>query len=209
MQRGKVLNLSRLKIADFFIKNKVLILCLLLFLVGIIFGIFSVGKYENLNGFSKNFINEFISLRESEKFSKILINSFFHYLIILVVFAVFGTSMFGAITVPFLLCVIGVFHGNVTAYLYSEFALKGIAFNAVIFIPSVIIFLIVLLLACKKSANFSIKLSSLTFSKSFSFNFSVEFKKFTIMFLIFLAAVFICAIVDAIIACSFIKYFQF
>lgn len=209
MQRGKVLNLNRLKITDFFIKNKILIISLLLFLFGIIFGIFAVGKYEKLNDFSANFIKEFISLRASEKFSKILFNSFFRYVIALVVFAVFGTSMFGTITVPFLLCVIGVFYGNATAYLYSEFALKGIAFNAVIFIPSVIIFLIILLLACKESVNFSIKLSSLTFSKSFSFNLSIEFKKFTITFLIFLLAVFICAVVDAIISCSFIKYFQF
>lgn len=209
MQKGKVLNLSRLKITDFLIKNKVLLISLILFLLGIIFGIFSFGKYQSLNEFSKDFISEFIALRVSEKFSKILITTFFRYLLILVIFSVFGTSMFGVVTVPLLLCFAGVIYGDVTAYLYSEFALKGIAFNAVVFIPSVMIFLIVLVLACKESVNFSIKISSLTFSKSLSFNLSIEFKKFIIMFIIFIAAVFFCAILDAIISCSFIKYFQF
>lgn len=209
MQRGRVLNLSKLKITDFLIKNKILIICLILFLFGIVFGIFTLGKYQSLNSFSKDFINEFIKMRVSEKFSKILTNSFFKHVLVIVIFSVFGTSMFGVVTVPLLLCGVGVIYGNVTAYLYSEFALKGVAFNAVIFIPSVIVFLIVLVLACKESVDFSIKISSLTFSKSLSFNLSTEFKKFIIMFSIFILAAFFSAIIDAIIACSFIKYFQF
>lgn len=209
MQRGKVLNLSRLKVTGFLFENKILIISLIIYLIGIIFGIVSIGKYENFTEFTKNFVNEFIDLRITEKFSKILINSFFRSVMILLAFAVLGTSMFGAVTVPFALGVIGVFYGNVTAYLYSEFALKGIAFNAVIFLPSVIVFLIVLLLACKEAVNFSLKISSLTFSKSVSYNLSIEFKKFIILFIIFVSAALFSALIDAVISCSFIKYFQF
>ena len=149
MQRGKVLNLSRLRFTEVLFKNKLLIISLAVFLAGIIFGIISVGKYKNLTDFSAGFITDFMDLRNTEKFSKILLSSFFNSVTVLIVFAVFGTSMFGVVTVPFLLSVIGVIYGNITAYLYSEFALKGIAFNAVIFLPSVIVFLIVLLLASK------------------------------------------------------------
>lgn len=208
MQRGKVLNLSRLRFTEVLFKNKLLIISLAVFLAGIIFGIISVGKYKNLTDFSSGFITEFMDLRNTEKFSKILLSSFFNSVTVLIVFAVFGTSMFGVVTVPFLLSVIGVIYGNITAYLYSEFALKGIAFNAVIFLPSVIVFLIVLLLASKEAVNFSLKISSFTFSKSGLYNLTLEFKKFLISFLLFISAALVSSIIDAVISCSFIKYFQ-
>ena len=208
MQRGKVLNLSRLRFTEVLFKNKLLIISLAVFLAGIIFGIISVGKYKNLTDFSAGFITDFMDLRNTEKFSKILLSSFFRSIAVLIVFAVFGTSMFGVVTVPFLLSVIGVIFGNITAYLYSEFALKGIAFNAVIFLPSVIVFLIVLLLASKEAVNFSLKISSLTFSKSGLYNLTLEFKKFLISFLLFISAALVSSIIDAVISCSFIKYFQ-
>lgn len=208
MQRGKVLNLSRLRFTEVLFKNKLLIISLAVFLAGIIFGIISVGKYKNLTDFSAGFITDFMNLRNTEKFSKILLSSFFNSVTVLIVFAVFGTSMFGVVTVPFLLSVIGVIYGNITAYLYSEFALKGIAFNAVIFLPSVIVFLIVLLLASKEAVNFSLKISSLTFSKSGLYNLTLEFKKFLISFLLFISAALVSSLIDAVISCSFIKYFQ-
>lgn len=208
MQRGKVLNLSRLRFTEVLFKNKLLIISLAVFLAGIIFGIISVGKYKNLTDFSAGFITDFMDLRNTEKFSKILLSSFFRSIAVLIVFAVFGTSMFGVVTAPFLLSVIGVIYGNITAYLYSEFALKGIAFNAVIFLPSVIVFLIVLLLASKEAVNFSLKISSLTFSKSGLYNLTLEFKKFLISFLLFISAALVSSIIDAVISCSFIKYFQ-
>ena len=208
MQRGKVLNLSRLRFTEVLFKNKLLIISLAVFLVGIIFGIISVGKYKNLTDFSAGFITDFMDLRNTEKFSKILLSSFFRSIAVLIVFAVFGTSMFGVVTVPFLLTVIGVIYGNITAYLYSEFALKGIAFNAVIFLPSVIVFLIVLLLASKEAVNFSLKISSLTFAKSGLYNLTLEFKKFLISFLLFISAALVSSLIDAVISCSFIKYFQ-
>ena len=208
MQRGKVLNLSRLRFTEVLFKNKLLIISLAVFLAGIIFGIISVGKYKNLTDFSAGFITDFMNLRNTEKFSKILLSSFFNSVTVLIVFAVFGTSMFGVVTVPFLLSVIGVIFGNITAYLYSEFALKGIAFNAVIFLPSVIVFLIVLLLASKEAVNFSLKISSLTFAKSGLYNLTLEFKKFLISFLLFISAALVSSIIDAVISCSFMKYFQ-
>lgn len=208
MQRGKVLNLSRLRFTEVLFKNKLLIISLAVFLAGIIFGIISVGKYKNLTDFSAGFITDFMDLRNTEKFSKILLSSFFRSIAVLIVFAVFGTSMFGVVTAPFLLSVIGVIYGNITAYLYSEFALKGIAFNAVIFLPSVIVFLIVLLLASKEAVNFSLKISSLTFSKSGLYNLTLEFKKFLISFLLFISAALVSSFIDAVISCSFIKYFQ-
>ncbi len=209
MQRGRVLNLSKLKFSNFFIQNKILLICLTVLLMGIFFGVFSLEKYQTLYNFTENIFNDFFALRNGAGFSKILLSSLFRYCLVLVLFLIFGTSFFGVVATPFLLCIFGVLCGNITAYLYSVYALKGIAFNAIIFLPSVIVFAIVLLLVCNQTVSFSLRISSLTFTNTATHNFSLEFKKFLIMFLLFLGLCFVCAVIDAIISCSFIKYFDF
>ncbi len=209
MQKGKVLNLSKLKFTTYFLENKTLIIALSVFLLGLIFGISITGKYDKINGFTSDFITDYISLRSTESFLKIFSDSFFTYLLILLIFIILGTSMFGVVTVPIALCFCGMFFGNVTSYLYSEYALKGIAFNAVIFIPSTIVFVVLLLFACKEAVNFSLKLSSLTIAKGVSYNLSNQFKRFLIMFLIFITVCIISAVIDAVVSLSFIKFFEF
>ncbi len=209
MQRGKVLNLSRLKFTGFLLENRILIIGLILFLVGIIFGISAVFDYSKITDFTESFVDDFIQLRSSGTFLKIFLNSFFCSVMVLLSFLILGTSMFGVVTVPLAVALCGMFYGSVTSYIYSEFALKGIAFNAVIFLPASIVFIIVLLLACRETVNFSIKISSLTISKAVSYNLSNEFKRFLIMFLIYVGLVLISALIDAAISSAFIKYFNF
>ena len=209
MQRGKVLNLSRLKFTGFLLENKILIICLSLFLIGIIFGVSAVSDYKKITDLAKNVVTEFVEYRTNYTFLKIFLNSFFRSVMVLLLFLILGTSMFGVVTVPLTVALLGVFYGSITSYLYSEFALKGIAFNAVIFLPASIVFIIVLLLACRESVNFSLKISGLTISKTVSYNFSNDFKRFLIMFLVFVCFSLISALIDATISSAFIKYFDF
>lgn len=209
MQRGKVLNLSRLRFTGFLLENRILIIGLVLFIVGVIFGISAAADYSKITNFTKNIFTDFIELRNSGTFLKIFTNSFLCSTIVLLFFLILGTSMFGVITVPLSLAFCGVFYGSITSYLYSEFALKGIAFNAVIFLPASIIFIIVLLLACREAVNFSLKISFLTVSKSISYNISNEFKRFLIMFLIFVCLNLVSSLIDATTSSAFIKYFDF
>ena len=209
MQRGKVLNLSKLKFTGFLLENKILIISLFLFILGIIFGISAVFDYSKINEFAKNFVADFIELRNTDSFFKIFLNSFLGSVMVLLVFLILGTSIFGVVTVPFSVGIYGIFYGSMVSYIYSEFALKGIAFNAVIFLPSSIIFIIVLLLASREAVNFSLKISSLTVSKAVSYSISNQFKRFLIMLLIFVACNLLSALVDATVSTTFIKYFNF
>lgn len=209
MQRGRVLNLSRLKFTAYLKENKILIISLAVFLIGLILGITFLKKYDVINDFTKKYILEYIEIRNNDGFLKIFLNSFFTYILVLLVFLIFGTSILGVVTVPIILGFCGMFFGNITSFLYSEYALKGIAFNAVIFIPSTIIFAVLLLFACRESVNFSLKISNITITNSVSYNLSNQFKKFLIMFLLFTGICIISALVDAVISSSFIKFFQF
>ena len=209
MKKGRVLNLSQLKFTTYLLENKVLLIALFVFLIGIIFGITAVRKNNLFSNFTTEFLESYILLRESSGFFKVFFNSFFTYIIILLLFFIFGTSMFGVVTAPIILWFCGMLFGSITSHLYSEYALKGIAFNAVIFIPSTIIFAVLLLFACKESVNFSLKISSITFSNNSSFNLSNLFKKFIIMFLIFVGVCIVSAALDTVLSLSFIKYFDF
>lgn len=209
MQRGKVLNLSKLRFTTFLVENKILIIALFSLLVGIIFGTVMFDRYEKLNSFTADYLENFIILRTDGTFIKIFLNSFFNSAVVLLIIMIFGTSMFGVVTVPLTTAVLGIFYGSVTAYLYSQFALKGIAFNAVIFLPSSIIFIIILMFACRESVKFSFKISYLTVSQTVSCNLSLEFKRFLIMFLIFLCGSVLSALTDATVSHAFIKYFEF
>ncbi len=209
MQRGKVFSINKLKITAFFAENKLLIIALFVFLVGIILGVFVFDSDSNVSRLTENFIKDYINLRLNNGYFKIFLNSLFTYLLILMIFLIFGTSMLGVVVVPFVMCLCGIFFGNTTAYLYSEFALKGIAFNAVIFIPSTIVFAVCLLFACAQAMGFSLKISSLTVTNSVSYNLTNRFKHFLIMFLIFAGACVFSAVCDAAISGSFIKYFDF
>ena len=120
-----------------------------------------------------------------------------------------GASVFGVITVPCFVLIKGFIYGGITAYLYSEFALKGIAFNAVVFIPSIIIFIIVWLVASREAIRFSLKLSSLTLNNTMPFSLSDDFKDYGIKYLIFAAVVILSALADACISVSVLKYFSF
>ena len=209
MNRGKVLNITKLKFVNYILENKVLLIALFVFLLGVILGVTVFIDHDYISEFTERYLNEFINLRLDGTFLKVFVNSLFDYLLVLVIFFVFGTSIFGVATTPIVLWACGAFYGSITSYLYSEYSLKGIAFNAVIFIPSNIIFSVLLLFVCKETVNFSLNLSTITFGSSTTFNLPNRFKRFLILFSLFFGVCIISALLDAVISIGFIKYFTF
>ena len=159
MQKGRVLSIKSFGILEFFKNNSFLIIVTVIFTIGFFIGIFSINSFSYLKGYSTDYIAEYISLRSDTSFGSIFISSFFGFLSELFVLFLLGASLFGIITVPAAMLIKGITLGGVTAYLYSTFSLKGIAFNAVIIIPPTLVFLIILLLCTRESVRFSIKLS--------------------------------------------------
>ncbi len=208
MQKGKVLSFRRFGISDFLRKNYILILLTLGFVLGILFGTFWFFEIDFLSEYPKNFIADYFESRTNKSFFGILLASTFDFWSLLFLAFMMGTGIFGVVTVPLFVMILGFFQGGITAYLYSEFALKGIAFNAVVYIPSTIIFIIVFLTASREAICFSLKLSSLTLDRTMPFSLSNEFKNYGIKFLIFGVAVFFSALVDTLLSSSVLKYFN-
>lgn len=208
MQKGRVLSLKQFGILEFFQKNAFLLTILLFLCLGIILGVFLFDDFSALTEYSKKYITDYTALRTNSSFGKIFIHSFFNSFSILFLFFILGASLFGVVTVPLAMTAKGFLHGAVTAYLYSQYALKGVAFNAVIFIPSVLVFIVVLLLASRESIRFSLKVSSLTMPKTLPLNLSFDFKNYTVKYLLFSIATIFSAVIDTLLSISLIKFFN-
>ena len=208
MHKGKVLRLKSFGFLDFFEKNYILIIILLSIIIGIIIGSFKFDSNEVLENYFNTQIEKFLQLRLNNTFNKILFTSFFNYLAVLFLIFFFGASVFGIVTVPSAMFIKGFIVGGMSAFLYSQYGLKGVAFNSVIFIPNTLAFLIVLLLASRESIKFSFKFSSLTLSRTIPQNLSYDFKDYSVKYLIFAVLTFAAAILDAVITKGFIKNFS-
>lgn len=208
MQKGRVLSLRRFGIAEFLNKNMFLISILSFLVLGMVLGVFLFDNISTLNEYSAEYLAEYIEQRTNVAFLKMLLDSFVDALAVLFIFFILGASLFGVITVPLAITLKGFLQGAVTAYIYSHYGLKGIAFNAVIFIPSSIIFLIVLLLAGRESIKFSLKITSLTLPKTMPLNLTFDFKKYSTKYLLYVFLSFLSAFIDSVLSVGLMKYFS-
>ena len=208
MRRSRVFNFRGLhKFLEFVVYNKMLIILSLFFLTGLIIGVFYYGSSNAIDSFIKENFSFFLNERESYKFAKILFDSFFGYMLYLVIGFILGASMLGSIFLPFILSFKGILYGLTAAMLYTEYSLKGIAFYTLLILPSAVIFSVLLIFATGESMRFSLLLVRSSLIKS-SNDLSFDFKSFCIKYLSFVLGVFVCALVDTFLSVKLINSFS-
>ena len=204
MQKGKVLSLKNFKLADFVARNNILTILVVLIAGGIAVGIFTQSKIQLISEYSADYLERFIALRSGESFVSVALSSFMGSALVLLLLFAAGTSMLGVVLVPLLTAVRGMFFGGVSALLYSQYAVKGIAFNAVLIIPSAFVFVIALLLAARESMRFSVLIAKISLPGSPSVNLAFDFKNYCGRYLFIALIVLASALVDAVLSCSFL-----
>lgn len=204
MRKGKVLSLKNFSFARFISRNNILSLFVVLIVAGVAVGIFTESKLKVLSDYSALYLERFILLRSGESFLSIALSSFMGSALVLLILFAAGTSILGVIFVPFLAVFRGVFYGGISALLYSEYAVKGIAFNAVLIIPSAFVFVIALLLASRESMRFSILIAKISLPGSASVNLSFDFKNYCGRYLFIVLIALASALTDAVLSCSFL-----
>ena len=206
MQLGRVVNLRGYnKIFSFLKENNILLILVFFYLFGLGFGIFSLKSFEGYRTFSEEGLNSFITLRSCDEFFKIAVGSFLNSFSYIVLVFIFGSCIFGVVVLPFVVFSSGLNYGSMIALLYSQYALKGIAFNAVVVLPSAALFVAVLILAARQAVGFSLKVASLTFPRTSPANLSCDFKYYFLVFLKYSLAVLLSALLDAFISCNFLN----
>ncbi len=204
MKKGTVLSLKNLKFTDFMAKNNILVILILLFILGLAAGTFSGLKISVLSEYSDDYLKRFISERTNATFFSVTLDSFMGSALTLLLTFAAGTSMLGVILVPTIFLLRGVLYGSVSALLYSEYSVKGIAFNAVLIIPAAIVFIISLILSSRESIKFSLIIAKMTLPGSPSPNLSADFKNYCGRYLFICLLVLASALVDAVLSCSFL-----
>ena len=204
MRKGKVLSLKNFKLTEFVTKNNILAVLVVLIIAGVSVGIFTESRIQVLSNYSTTYVERFIALRSGESFLSVALSSFMSSALVLLVLFAAGTSMLGVILVPFIAALIGLFYGGISALLYSEYSVKGIAFNAVLIVPSAFVFLIALMLAGRESMRFSLLMAKMTLPGSPSVNLAFDFKNYCGRYLFIAFILLASALTDAVLSCSFL-----
>lgn len=207
MQKGKVFNFKSSKFYDFISANNILVILVLLFIIGLTVGTFTENRIMLLSDYSKNYIDRFVSEHTDMTFFTVAVNSFMHGMMFLLLLFIFGSSMLGIVLIPVSVAAKGILYGSITALLYSEYSVKGIAFNAVIIVPSTIIFIVAVLLAARESVKFSLIIAKMTLPKSPFVNLNFDFKNYCGRYIFITVIVLFSAVTDSFISHTFIDKF--
>lgn len=189
-------------------QNSRMIMLASAFCIGLIFGIFAFGKYEFSENISESLLSNYISYRADSGFLKIVLNSFFRSMLYIIAVFSFGASLMGIVTVPVTVAVRGCFYGLVSALLYSQYSLRGIAFHAVFYMPCATVFVIALLLLSLEAIRFSLLLAGQALPGTGVCDISTAFKGYSLKLLLYSLLVLLSAVVDALISINFIEKFQ-
>ena len=209
MPRGKVFNLSKYHVLEFVKQNINLLISFLFVSLGLVLGLIFFDEFKLIFNLIKQFFEGYITLRKNSGFLKITLFSYLKILLLFMVLFVSGSSLFGIVTIPITLFGCGFFYGSAVAYLYSQFALKGVAFNAVIFLPSSLVLLLVLVFVARQAMLFSLHLARLTLPNSFQGDLFLKFKDYSLKFLFLTLSAFSASVLDGVTAISMLKFFEF
>ncbi len=188
-------------------KNNVILLITLCFILGVLAGVL-LFKSKNAEGtyYAEEFTKVYKGL--SGSFTQKLSFSFFRILPYAAALFLSGTCMVGAVIVPGIVMLRGAVLGLVMSYAYATFGLMGIVFNLLILIPSAVLSTISIILSAREALGFSVSIVRLAMPSVNPPGIEQDFKFYCLrqmfVFLFFCTS----AMVQAIMATSFISFFN-
>ena len=189
------------------IENKSAIFASLVIIIGIISGVllYVFNKTEISVKLSESFIKyaaEFSQKNKPEIFSGLI----GYDLIFLLVMTILGTCAFGT---PALIClsiVSSMGLSMLTAFIYDNFALKGIEYCLMVFLPGKFFLILALILLTQ---NCVVTSKSIIDSLNSKADRVVDFRKYSLRVLVIAVIIFLSAIVDFITLTGFSSLFDF
>lgn len=209
MKRSGIVNLRNFRFLEQIAKNRLLIMLCVLFFIGVIAGSASRAESASLTSLAKNGIEQLTSERAGKKPGTVFLDSAAGSMLYMLAIFAAGTSMMGLIISPLAVAWRGFYYGLMTSYLYSEFALRGIAFNAIVLIPPALFSLIGIVLGARESISFSLVIAKLTLPRSAPMSLFSDFRIYCIRFSLFIIAVLLSALTDVCVSHFFIGFFNF
>lgn len=208
MKRTTVINLRNSKFLNSVKGNYLVIIFAVVFIIGLTLGTFWVAKNTTIQGIALEEFNVFKTVRQNNKIFKVFLISILDILPFALIVFLCGTSFIGIALTPLVICFFGFKYGIFSGFLYMNYMLKGIAFNSLLLIPTMLFCAIALFVLGRNAFNFSLLLARISMPGGQVVNlynfFQNYCKKFLLIFVLFIFA----AMIDAVMSVSFIKFFD-
>ncbi len=174
--------ISKGKNNEFYLKNRrYIILIVSVFIIGMIFGSFSINVCNNSDYYGlSNYFDSFILFLKSSSFLNIYCSFVFTFLLLLLINFILGLCLVGNVFIVIILLLYSFAIGSISAFLYCKYSLIGISYFVVSILPCLFLMTINYLICVKHSFVFSKDLCLL--SKN-SIN-SIDFKSYIVKYFI-------------------------
>ena len=180
-----------------------------IYIVGILCGCITVGKFEFLSNFATEKFNEYFSIREELNFYSIFLNSLTTTFPLYIVMFLCGTSAVGFIASPIIVILNGFTYGCVSGHLCATYKLEGIMFNALVYLPFMLISAFGIIILSCESFSFSRLIAGICIKANKPVNIYHNFKTYCIRGLISLSFALISVLTDSALSTLFISFFDF
>lgn len=189
-------------------QNNSLLIIAFCFLLGLLAGVLYF-KLQNADGdfYAKEFDQLYTDL--SGGFGQIFFSALLRQLPFAAAVFLAGTCMVGAVLVPAVTALNGASCGIVMGYAYASHGLMGIVFNLLILIPPAIITAMALILSARESLGFSLSLARLALPGLGKPAIEQDFKLYCLRQLFVLLFFVAAALVQTVMALSFLSFFAF
>lgn len=203
MNRSVVFRLKGKRIVEIVNRNSSYIFLSAVYVLGVILGCLVVPEFSDV------LFADYINIRSSSPFIKSVFLTLWSYIPFQLSCFLFGTSVVGSCFVPFIVLTKGYLTSSVCSYLYSTFILKGVAFNALIYVPVAVLSAMLLIVCADNAVRFSAFLFKATLPQGKGQINYLEFKKYCLKNLLLLGVLLICAVFDSVGTAFFVKLFNF
>lgn len=191
------------------ISNRAILSVFILLTLGILIGAMtSRPSADDVNAI-ETIAGGFISVRSQTNFISILIKSFGS--LFLFIFAAFwlGNNNFGCFIIPFIPLIRGLGLGASLGYFYAFYGAMGLAYCAVLVIPSAIISTISILFASREGMRFSYIMFKRLGRRARLERMTVPFINYCKKFIIYIILIFSASLLDALLNIIFARLFSF
>ncbi len=186
--KGRVYSFKKLNLPSLKPKDRLQLFFYIIFLFGFVFGIFFFSSGSRIGKIIELLFKNYIKTHHSRTLFTGFIKLLSAYLVIDIIVYIFSVSLTGIIFIPFFIFIFGYMISGILSCSYIIYEFKGIAYNATILIPPLILFMICLFSTCKVSFGFSLSLSKISLKKgstAHTYNdFSFLCKKFVLLLIV-------------------------
>ena len=209
MRKSAILNLNRAKFFETIAKNKFVIGTLFCYVLGIVLGVVCTTKSTKVLEIARSDFSSYLTGRNGMPFFNGVLGNFFELLPMCLVIFICGTSVVGVVLIPIAVCYCGFEYGIVTAFLYRQYLLQGIAFNSLILIPSTLLAILGYILLSKEAFGFSIQLLKASMPGFTNQDFYLGLKGYSKHFFIIIFVFLLSALADSLLSLAFLGFFNF